>query len=76
MKKNIKNKNKIALITGSAGFIGYHMSLHLLNLGWSVVGVDNFNPYYDVNLKKKRHKLLLNNKNFVEFIGDINKFYF
>ena len=73
MKKNIKNKNKIALITGSAGFIGYHMSLHLLNLGWSVVGVDNFNHYYYVNLKKKRHKLLLNNKNFVEFIGDINK---
>ncbi len=40
------------LITGSAGFIGFHLSLKLLNKGNTVIGVDNLNNYYDVSLKK------------------------
>jgi len=42
------------LVTGSAGFIGSALSLRLLERGDEVVGIDNLNPYYDVNLKKAR----------------------
>lgn len=42
------------LVTGAAGFIGYHLSLALLARGDSVLGVDNLNDYYDVNLKAAR----------------------
>ena len=44
---------KIYLISGSAGFIGFHTSLKILSKGYKVIGVDNFNNYYDVKLKKK-----------------------
>ena len=40
------------LITGAAGFIGFHLSLRLLEQGVPVVGFDNVNPYYDPALKK------------------------
>ncbi|MFM8745017.1 MAG: NAD-dependent epimerase [Cytophagales bacterium] len=46
------------LVTGSAGFIGFHVSSKLLALGYQVVGVDNLNEYYDVSLKKARTTLL------------------
>lgn len=46
------------LVTGSAGFIGFHVSLSLLRRGEDVVGVDNLNDYYDVSLKKARLKEL------------------
>ena len=46
------------LVTGSAGFIGFHLSRKLLDLGYHVVGLDNLNPYYDVELKKSRLELL------------------
>lgn len=42
------------LITGSAGFIGYHLTNKLLDNGYEVVGIDNINDYYDVNLKYDR----------------------
>ena len=42
------------LVTGSAGFIGFHLSKKLLNNGITVIGIDNLNNYYDVNLKKER----------------------
>ncbi len=42
------------LITGTAGFIGYHLVNHLANLGWEITGIDNINDYYDVNLKYAR----------------------
>ena len=47
------------LVTGSAGFIGYHLSEQLLKLGNTVIGVDNHNDYYDINLKDARISNLL-----------------
>ena len=47
-----------ALITGSAGFIGYHLSKRLLADGFEVVGLDAMTDYYDVTLKERRHALL------------------
>ena len=47
-----------AFVTGSAGFIGFHLSQRLLADGWSVVGIDNLNDYYDVELKKARLAIL------------------
>ena len=53
------------LITGSAGFIGFNLAKNLIkNKKYSVIGIDNFDKYYDVNLKKKRNQLLIKNKNF------------
>ena len=46
--------NKKILITGAAGFIGYHLARRLLSLGARVAGMDNMNAYYDVQLKKDR----------------------
>ena len=48
------------LVTGAAGFIGFHTALELLQAGKSVVGVDNLNDYYDVDLKKARLRELDN----------------
>jgi len=42
------------LVTGAAGFIGFHVSERLLNAGHQVIGIDNLNDYYDVNLKQAR----------------------
>jgi len=46
------------LVTGAAGFIGFHLSNKLLDLGHTVVGLDNFNDYYDPRLKRNRHAIL------------------
>ncbi len=46
------------LVTGIAGFIGFHSARKLLEMGYSVVGVDNVNPYYDPTLKRARLELL------------------
>ena len=52
------------LVTGAAGFIGYHLCVKLLNRGETVLGIDNLNNYYDVQLKKDRLKQIENRKNF------------
>lgn len=49
---------KSVLVTGAAGFIGFHLARRLLDDGWSVVGLDNLNDYYDVELKKTRLTML------------------
>lgn len=46
------------LITGGAGFIGFHLAIKLKSLGHNVVGFDNFNSYYDPALKRQRAKIL------------------
>lgn len=46
------------LVTGAAGFIGYHLSKKLIELGYEVVGLDNINDYYDISLKYNRLKQL------------------
>lgn len=46
------------LVTGAAGFIGFHLSRRLLDSGYRVTGLDNLNDYYDVNLKKARLEIL------------------
>jgi len=46
------------LVTGSAGFIGFHLSLKLIKENFEVVGIDNINDYYDINLKYSRLKEL------------------
>jgi len=52
------------LVTGAAGFIGFHLSRRLLKEGDTVVGLDNLNDYYDVSLKQARLKLLQKNEGF------------
>lgn len=57
-------ERKVALVTGSAGFIGYHISNSLLKEGWRVVGLDCLSDYYDVDLKKRRESMLLEYKDY------------
>ena len=68
MIKSSTNKDKKkALITGSAGFIGYHLCLRLLTEGWNVLGLDGMTDYYDISLKKNRNSILEKNENFTFF---------
>lgn len=52
------------LVTGAAGFIGFHVSQRLLAAGHQVVGLDNLNDYYDVNLKQARLDIIGDNPSF------------
>ncbi|MEO1733713.1 MAG: NAD-dependent epimerase/dehydratase family protein [Pseudomonadota bacterium] len=64
---------KTALVTGSAGFIGFHVSTALLRAGWRVIGLDSLSPYYDVSLKHARHDFLNQNTHFTPLIGKIEE---
>ncbi|GBR75331.1 UDP-N-acetylglucosamine 4-epimerase [Candidatus Termititenax persephonae] len=59
------------LVTGSAGFIGFHTAERLLRAGWQVVGVDNLNKYYDPQLKKARNKILQRQPNYKFYKCDL-----
>src|SRR3989344_1623654 len=59
------------LLTGSAGFIGFHTGKALLERGDEVIGFDNFNDYYDPKLKEARNKILKQYKNFTLVRGDL-----
>jgi UDP-glucuronate 4-epimerase len=59
------------LITGTAGFIGFHLARRLLDDGHFVAGFDGLTPYYDVALKQARHALLKRSNGFSEHIGQL-----
>ena len=54
---------KKILVTGAAGFIGFHLCKALIKRGNNVFGIDNINDYYDTTLKKKRLEILISSKN-------------
>ncbi|MEM9317665.1 MAG: SDR family NAD(P)-dependent oxidoreductase [Pseudomonadota bacterium] len=58
-----------ALITGAAGFIGYHLSAALMERGWRVIGLDAMTDYYDVSLKERRRAMLMQHSEF-EFVEE------
>jgi UDP-glucuronate 4-epimerase len=59
------------IVTGAAGFIGYHLCQKLLSLGNEIIGIDNINDYYDPSLKESRLGMLLSNSNFKFHKADI-----
>ena len=66
------NKDYKYLVTGAAGFIGYHLSRRLLDAGAEVIGIDNMNDYYDVSLKEHRLSLISDNPGFTFIKADIS----
>ena len=69
-KMNSKlSANRRILITGTAGFIGFHLAKLLLHEGFVVHGYDGMTDYYDVALKQRRHQMLLQNPNFAATEG-------
>ncbi len=66
---DMSNPPRTALVTGSAGFIGYHLCARLLADGFTVVGLDGFTDYYDVTLKQRRHQMLSQNAGFTPVEG-------
>lgn len=54
----MKKKAKKVIVTGAAGFIGFHLAKALLDAGWQVVGIDSMNDYYDPRMKQKRLAIL------------------
>ena len=83
MNKETTKKNQInlkkgttVLVTGSAGFIGFHLAKTLLEQDINVIGIDNLNDYYDVQLKENRNKILKNYKNYKFYKGNIQNLNF
>ena len=66
------NTQRKTLVTGAAGFIGFHVARSLLERGQEVIGIDNLNPYYDVSLKRGRLELITSNPLFTFYHADIN----
>ena len=68
---NLLDVNKTYLITGGAGFIGFHLSKSLLEKGARVIGFDNLNDYYEVSLKEDRLAILEQYDNYRFIKGDL-----
>lgn len=64
---NTKNSSPKVMVTGCAGFIGSHLCEQLLSLNYQVVGIDNFDPFYDINIKKRNLQNFIDHSEF-EFI--------
>ncbi len=65
------NGNSRVLVTGAAGFIGFHLSKRILEIGGEVIGFDNLNDYYDVSLKEARLEILNKYDKFTFVKGDL-----
>lgn len=65
-------KYKNVLVTGVAGFIGFHLARRLLKEGYQVVGIDNMNPYYEITLKEARLEMLKNESTFTFYKLDLS----
>src|SRR5699024_6419910 len=72
MNNNWKNSRINVLVTGAAGFIGFYLSKKLLEEGCKVIGIDNINDYYDVNLKQARLQQLEYYENLIFIKEDIS----
>lgn len=68
----IMEKKKVILVTGAAGFIGFHLSKYVIDRNVLVIGIDNINDYYDIKLKEDRIKLLEKKDDFMFCKGDIS----
>ena len=68
--KPFDNESKV-LITGAAGFIGFHLAKRLLTMGATILGLDNLNDYYDVSLKESRLAILRQFPAFTFVKGDL-----
>ena len=73
MRKDYRDfdTDKVILVTGAAGFIGFHLSKALLEMGYKIVGYDNLNDYYDVKLKEDRLDILRQFDKFSFIKGDL-----
>jgi UDP-glucuronate 4-epimerase len=64
--------NTTILVTGSCGFIGFHLTNNLLNLGYKVIGIDNLDNYiYDPSFKKNNQNMLIQNTNYTNIEGNV-----
>ena len=70
MRGGIEMKEKI-LVTGAAGFIGFHLTQLLIKKGYQVIGIDNLNDYYDINLKHGRLEILKKEEDFIFYRIDL-----
>ena len=68
---NSKSVRPRVLVTGAVGFIGSHLCERLVSEGYHVIGLDNFNDFYDPEIKKRNISGLLDNTNFNLIPGDI-----
>jgi UDP-glucuronate 4-epimerase len=68
-ERKIMRNMKRVFVTGTAGFIGFHLAKLLLEEGFFVHGLDGMTDYYDVSLKQRRHQMLLQNPNFAATEG-------
>ncbi len=71
MEMDTDFKDSSFLVTGTAGFIGFHVARQLLALGARVVGLDNYNDYYSPDLKRARDRDLRQFPNFISTEGDL-----
>ena len=64
-------ESKNILVTGTAGFIGFHLAKRLLEMGYLVIGIDNFNDYYSPKLKEDRNSILEKFSEYKIYRGDL-----
>ena len=71
MTKLSRYKKEKIIITGVAGFVGFHLAKYFLEKNYNILGIDNLNSYYDVRVKKKRLEILKKFKNFSFYRVDL-----